>query len=63
VKVVYVARKLSTIEKRQDQICFGEETTGTKATTSKKSVLGSSPGEDVGFRDNNFFLRYSKIRI
>jgi hypothetical protein len=30
---------------------FGEEITGTKVT-NPKTVLGSSPGEDVGFRDN-----------
>jgi hypothetical protein len=30
---------------------FGEEITGTKATNTI-SVLGSSPGEDVGFRDH-----------
>jgi hypothetical protein len=45
--VVSVARKLRTIEeRRQDQNCFGEEITGTKFTIPK-SVLGSSPGEDV----------------
>jgi hypothetical protein len=31
--------------------------------TNPKSVLGSSPGEDAGFRNNNFFLWYSTMRI
>jgi hypothetical protein len=33
-------------------VCFGEKITGTKVT-NPKTVLGSSLGEDVGFRDNN----------
>jgi hypothetical protein len=55
VKVVSAAQKLSTIEeRRQDKTCFGEKTIGTKIT-NPKTDLGSSPGEDVGFRDS-FFL-------
>jgi hypothetical protein len=54
VKMVHVARKLNTIEEQgKDQIVhFGKEITGTKVT-SPKTVLGSSLGEDVGFRNNN----------
>jgi hypothetical protein len=52
--MVSVARKLSTIEWRENRVvCFGEEITGTKVR-NPKTALGSSPGEGVGFRDNNF---------
>jgi hypothetical protein len=36
--------------------CFGKEITGAKVikATIPKSVLVSSPAEDVGFRDNIF---------
>jgi hypothetical protein len=56
VKVIHVARKLTTIqEQRQTKLVrFGEEITETMAT-NPKTVLGSSFGENVGFRDN-FFL-------
>jgi hypothetical protein len=59
VKIVSVARKLSTIEeRRKEQNCFlGEEITGTKVT-NPKTLLGSSLGEDVRFRDDydiNFY--------
>jgi hypothetical protein len=56
VKAVPVARKLSTIEERCQEkiVCFGDEITGTKVT-NPKTVLGSSLGEDVGFRDNFFY--------
>jgi hypothetical protein len=60
-----VGRKLSTIERRyQSQSClFQRGDTGTQVT-NPKTVRGSSPGVDVGFRDNNnCFLRYSSIRI
>jgi hypothetical protein len=53
--MVSVARKLSTIERRKEQNCFGEEITVTKATNSK-SALGSSFGEHVGFGDNYKFF-------
>jgi hypothetical protein len=33
-------------------LCFGEEITETKVT-NLKTVLGSSLGEDIGFKDNN----------
>jgi hypothetical protein len=51
-----VARKLSTIEERRltKVACFGAGITGTKVT-NPKTVIGSSIGEDVAFRDN-FFL-------
>jgi hypothetical protein len=57
VEIFSVARKISTIEERRQDIiiCFGEEVTGTKVT-DPKTVVGSSLGEDVGFRDGNFFL-------
>jgi hypothetical protein len=63
--VVPVVRKLSTIEERcQDQSCLfrredfrnkghnpdGEKIAGTKVT-NPTSVVGSSLGEDVGFRN------------
>jgi hypothetical protein len=53
VKMISVARKLSTIEERNQQFCFVKEITGAKVT-NPKTVLGSSPGEDVEFRNNNF---------
>jgi hypothetical protein len=59
--MVSVAQKLSTIEWHQGKTCFGEEITGTKVT-NPKTVLGSSPSEDIGFGDN-FFLCYSTICI
>jgi hypothetical protein len=60
--MVSVARNLSTIEeRRQEENCFGGEITGENVT-KPKTVLGSSPGEDGGFR-NNFFLLYSTIPI
>jgi hypothetical protein len=34
-------------------VYFGETITGTKPSL-QKSVLGSSPGEDIGFRNNRF---------
>jgi hypothetical protein len=52
--VVSVARKLSTTEDRyQEQNCFCGKITETKVT-NMKTIVGSSPGEDVWFR-NNFF--------
>jgi hypothetical protein len=51
---VSVARELSTIERRKERNCFGEEIIGS-LVTNPKTVLGFSLGEDVGFRDNNFF--------
>jgi hypothetical protein len=36
-------------------VCFGGEITGANVT-SPKTVLGSSPGKDIGFRINNFIL-------
>jgi hypothetical protein len=55
VRVVSVARQISTIEELyQDQIvCFSGKIKGAKVT-NPRTVLGSSPGEDVGFRNNNF---------
>jgi hypothetical protein len=54
VRMVSVAWKLSTAEEwRLDKDCFGEEIAGTKVT-NRKSVMVSSPGEDVRFRDNLF---------
>jgi hypothetical protein len=51
MKMVLVARKLSTIdEQRKEQNCFGEGITGTKVT-NPKNILGSSSVED-GFKDN-----------
>jgi hypothetical protein len=35
--------------------------TGTK-DANQKTALGSSSGQDVGFRYNNFFLRYSYVQ-
>jgi hypothetical protein len=53
MKMVSVGWKLCTIEeRRKEKNCFGEEITGTMVT-NPKTVLGSSLGEDVGFRDNN----------
>jgi hypothetical protein len=104
MKMVSVARKLSTIEeRRQDQICLfqrGDYKTeavipnicpgfesqwrcfvyvgnqaGWKNRTENKTVciatkfidlktlLGSRPGVDVRFMNNNIFLWYSTIRI
>jgi hypothetical protein len=54
MKMVSVARELSTIEEGGGINCFGKEITGTKVTNSK-TVLDSSLGEDVGFRNNNNF--------
>jgi hypothetical protein len=54
MKMVSVAWKLSTIERRKEQYCFGEEITRTKVT-NPKTISGSSLDEDAGFRDNNFF--------
>jgi hypothetical protein len=49
VRAVNVARELGTIKKRfQDQICFEDEITRTKATTPK-TFLGSIPDEDDFF--------------
>jgi hypothetical protein len=41
-----VTWKLLTIEYKTN-ICFGEETKGTKVTDTKNVVLSSNPGEDV----------------
>jgi hypothetical protein len=54
MKMFSVAWKLNTIERRKEQNCFSEEITGTEIR-NPKTVLDSSLGEDVGFRDNNFF--------
>jgi hypothetical protein len=62
--MVSIAQKLSTIEKWQKNkiVCFGEEITGTKIT-NPKTVLGSSLGEDVKFRndddDDNFSIIFN----
>jgi hypothetical protein len=53
MKKVSIARKLSTIDERRQQNCFNE-VTGTKVT-NPETVLGSSLGEGVGFRDNFFY--------
>jgi hypothetical protein len=54
VRVLPVARKLSTIqERRQDQSCvFRREDYRNRGHNHEKSVLGSRPGEDFGFRHN-----------
>jgi hypothetical protein len=53
VKMVSVARKLSTIEEqRKEQNYFSEEITGTDVTNPETN-LGSSLRENFGFRDNN----------
>jgi hypothetical protein len=54
MKMVSIARKLSTIEDgaKNKIVCFGEKITGTKLT-NPKTVLGL--GEQVEFRDNSFF--------
>jgi hypothetical protein len=50
VKAVPVARKLSTIEEqRQDQV-VSARILQEQRQQPRKTVLGSSPGEDVGFR-------------
>jgi hypothetical protein len=55
VRVVSVALKLITAEeRRQGESCFGEDITGTEVT-NPKTVLGSSPGKDDVFGDNNFY--------
>jgi hypothetical protein len=46
-------------DRKNKIVCFGEEITGTKVT-NPKTVLGSSLGADVGFRDHNFFLSYDQ---
>jgi hypothetical protein len=48
VRVVFVARKLITIEERRPTkvVCFNEEITGQRPYP-RKSVLGSNPDEDV----------------
>jgi hypothetical protein len=50
--MISVVHKVSTIERRREQNCFGEKITGTKIANPKTS-LGSSLDEDVGFRNNN----------
>jgi hypothetical protein len=52
----YATPKLSRREKRRRGkfVRFGEEIKGTEAT-NPKTVLGSSLGEDYGFRDNFFY--------
>jgi hypothetical protein len=50
MKMVSVARKLSTTEWRKKNVCFSEDITGTKVT-NPKTVLGSNLSEDFEFRD------------
>jgi hypothetical protein len=62
MKSFSVARKLSTIERRKEQNCFGEKFAGTEVTMAK-TFLDSSFDEDVAFGDDNIFLSHSAIRI
>jgi hypothetical protein len=60
MREVPVSRKLSTIEEWcQGKIfLFGEDITGTEVT-NPKTVLGPSPGEDVGFRDHFYPVTFN----
>jgi hypothetical protein len=56
-----VNKQVRETEPKTKIVRFGGEDTTAKVI-NMKSVLGSSPGEDVVFRNNNFFfLWYSKI--
>jgi hypothetical protein len=59
VKIISVARKLSTIEeRRKEQYCLFRRGKTVAEVANHKTILGSSLGEDVGFRNNsnnNFF--------
>jgi hypothetical protein len=54
MKMVSAARKLGAENKI---VCFGSEITGT--FTNPKNILGSSFGEDFGFRYNNFSMMFN----
>lgn len=51
MRVLYVARKLSTMEGWRGEICFGK-ITGTKFIDAK-DVLGSSLGKDIVYGDHD----------
>jgi hypothetical protein len=54
MKIVSVARELSTIEWHKEHSRFSKDTTGTKVT-NPKTVPCWSLGEEGWFKYNNFF--------
>jgi hypothetical protein len=61
----FVARKLSTMEERDpDQICFYRQGDYRTEGHKPENCPEMSPGEDVGFRINNFFNdAYRMVRL